>query len=429
MTAATPDPIRTVGPSPVLGWVRGYQRRWLRADLTTGVLIVAIAVPLSMGMAEVAGMPPTAGLYTCILPLVAYACLGSSPQLVLGLDASTAAMLAAAVGPLAGGDPDRYAALAGMVAVLAGVVLLIAGFVRLGVLAELLSQPVLLGFQAGLAVTVIVSQLPRLLGIRVNADEPVPRAWELARHLDDTRIAAAIVGGAVIAVIILQQRLAPRVPGVLVAVVAATLIVELGGLGDRVTVIGSIDSGLPALAWPDVDFGDVLDLLGPAAAIALVAAGDTTATSRAFAVRNGYRVDANRDLVGLGAANVASGLSGGIAASASAARTAVAEHAGSHTPLASLSAAAILVSVLAFLTRPLENVPVTALAGVVIVAVSRIIDIAGLARLWRHRRSELLVAVATIVGVVAIGVLEGIAVAVVLSLLDVLRRAADRTMP
>lgn len=410
---------------PVLTSLDGYRRSWVVPDLTAGLLIVAVAIPLSMGMAEVAGMPPIAGLYSCVLPLIAYAIFGSSRQLVIALDASTAAMLAAAVGGLAGGDPVRYAALAGATAVLVGAILIVAGTARLGIVADFLSEPVLLGYQAGLAMVVIASQLPRLLGIDVDATDTIPRFRETFGNLADANRPSVVIGVTVLVTMILTRRWRPAVPGALIGVVGATLTVALLDLqADGVVVLGALPSGLPPLALPDVSVDDLVGLLPAAAAIALVAAADTLVSSRAFANRNGYEVNADRDLVGLGTANLSAGCSGGITTSASAARTAIAESVGSRSQIAGVSAAALMILVLLFLTGPLQNVPVPALAAVVIGAVLRLIEVRSLRTLWRVRRAEFAIAAAAFLGVAIFGVLEGVVVAMALSLLDFVGRTS-----
>lgn len=414
---------------PVLRSLDGYRWAWLPRDLTAGVLVVAVAIPLSMGMAEVAGMPPIVGLYSCVLPLAAYALFGSSRQLIVALDASTAAMVALAVAPVAGGDPIRYAALAGLVALLVGLILVLAGTFRLGFVAHLLSRPVLIGYQAGLALVVVVSQLPRLLGIAVEEDATLPRALEIAGRLDDTSLQTFAVGATCLAVVAFVAVWKPGLPAALFAIVGATLLVELVGpaLAD-VDVLGELPAGLPPLRIPAFGAADVTALLPISAAIAVLAAADTIVSSRAFARRGGYEVDANRDLIGLGAANLASGMSGGITTSASAARTAVVEMVGGRSQLASVSAAAVMVAVLLFLTRPLEKVPAAALAAVVIGAVLRLIEVGSLRRLWRTRRIEFVIAIATTSAAVAIGLLEGIVTGVALSVGDSLVRAARRRL-
>jgi SulP family sulfate permease len=410
---------------PVLRSLDGYRAPWLRRDLTAGVLIVAIAIPLSMGMAEVAGMPPVAGLYSCVLPLIAYAVFGSSRQLVIALDASTAALVAASVAPLAGGDPARYAALAGGLALITGAILIGAGTLRLGFVADFLSEPVLLGYQAGLAIVVISSQLPKMTGVATTSDATMQRIWEVLTGLSGGNLPTIVIAGASLAVVIVLRRWRPAVPGALIALVGATLAVSAFDLvAHGVQVLGEIPGGLPPLGVPDVSWADLRSLVGPAAAISLLAAADTLVSSRAFAARGGYAVSGNQDLVGLGAANAGAALSGGITVSASAARTAVAESVGSRSQVAGLSAAAMMLLVLAFLTPLLRNVPQAALGAVVTAAVLRLIEVANLRRLARVRRPELAIAVAAFLGVAVIGVLEGVVVAMALSLIEFLRRTS-----
>jgi|KBSSwiS6_1023812.scaffolds.fasta_scaffold00783_10 MFS superfamily sulfate permease-like transporter len=406
-------------PYPVFRSLDGYRWGWFPRDLTAGLLIVALAIPLSMGMAEVAGMPPIAGLYSCILPLVAYALFGSSPQLVVALDASTAALVATAVAPLAAGDPIRYGTLAGVVAILVGVILVAAGCMRLGVVAKLLTRPVLLGYQAGLALVVVFSQLPRLLGLQVEHSETLPSAFEITTRLDDVSVPTTLLGGAALVVMVFLAATRPRLPSALLVIVAAAAAVEFaGGLFSDVELVGSLPAGLPPIGLPAFEIADVMALIPFSAAIALLAAADTIVSSKAFAQRNGYEVDANRDLVGLGSANLASGLSGGITTSASAARTAVVEMVGGRSQLASVTAALGMLAVLLFVTEPLENLPTTALAAVVIGAVVRLIEVSSLRELWRTRRFDFVIAISTTVGAVAIGLLQGIVIGVGLSLLS-----------
>lgn len=412
-------PDRLDWPFPVFRSLDGYRWGWLPHDLTAGLLIVALAIPLSMGMAEVAGMPPIAGLYSCVLPLIAYALFGSSPQLVVALDASTAAMVATAVAPLAAGDPIRYGALAGVVAILVGVMLIAAGCLRLGVVAKLLTRPVLLGYQAGLALVVVSSQLPRLLGLQVEHSETLPRAIEITTRVDEWSVATTLLGGAALVVIVTLAATRPRLPSALLVIVAAALAVEFtGGLLSDVELVGSLPAGLPPIGVPPFNIADVVALTPFSVAIALLAAADTIVSSKAFAQRNGYQVDANRDLVGLGSSNLASGLSGGITTSASAARTAVVEMVGGRSQLASVTAAVGMVAVLLFLTEPLETLPTTALAAVVIGAVVRLIEVSSLLELWRTRRFDFVIAISTTIGAVAIGLLQGILIGVGLSLVS-----------
>lgn len=413
-------------PWPVLRSLDGYRRSWLRRDLTAGVLIVAIAIPLSMGMAEVAGMPPVAGLYSCVIPLIAYAVFGSSRQLVIALDASTAALLGASVAALAGQDPVRYATLAAALSIMAGAILLVAGILRFGFVADFLSEPVLLGYQAGLAVVVIASQLPKMTGITVDADTTLGIYAEVVRSLGDANLATVLVAAGTIGVAFGIRRWRPNYPGALFALVGATLVVAVLDLTARgVAVLGEIPSGFPPLTIPDVSWSDIRSLAGPAAAIALLAAADTLVSSRAFAARGGYPVDGNADLIGLGVANAGAGLTGGITVSASAARTAVAESVGSRSQVAGLSAAVLMLVVLVALTPLLRDVPNATLGAVVTLAVARLIEVGNLRHLWQVRRTESVIAAFALGGVVLIGVLEGVLVAMALSLIDFLRRASD----
>lgn len=411
---------------PVLRSLDGYRRSWLRRDLTAGVLIVAIAIPLSMGMAEVAGMPPVAGLYSCVVPLVAYAAFGSSRQLVIALDASTAALLGVSVAALADGDPVRYATLAAALSIMAGLILLTAGILRFGFVADLLSEPVLLGYQAGLAVVVIASQLPKMTGITVEADSTLGVYVEVLRSLGEANVATLLVAAGTVAVVLAVRRWRPTYPGALFALVGATLLVVVFDLTGRgVAVLGDIPRGFPPLTVPDVSWSDVRSLLGPAGAIALLAAADTLVSSRAFAARGGYPVSGNADLIGLGVANAGAGLTGGITVSASAARTAVAESTGSRSQVAGLSAAALMLLVLVALTPLLSDVPNATLGAVVTLAVARLIEVGNLGHLWRVRRTEFVIAAAALTGVALIGVLEGVLVAMALSLIDFVRRESD----
>lgn len=415
---------------PVFRSLDGYRWTWLPRDVAAGLLIVALAIPLSMGMAEVAGVPPIAGLYSCVLPLIAYALFGSSPQLVVALDASTAALVAAAVAPLAAGDPIRYGALAGLVAILVGVLLCAAGWLRLGVAAKLLTRPVLLGYQAGLALVVVFSQLPRLLGLRVEADGSLRRAVEIVTRVDEWSLETTVIGVAALLVVAVMAATEPRVPAALIVIVVAAITVRLGGQAfAAVEVVGSLPAGLPPIGIPDFGVGDVAALIPFSVSIAILAAADTIVSSKAFAQRNRYEVDANRDLVGLGSANLASGLSGGITTSASAARTAVVEMVGGRSQLASVTAAVTMLVVLQFLTEPLEGLPTPALAAVVIGAVVRLIEVRSLRELWNARRFDFMIAISTMVVSVAIGLLVGILVGVILSLLPRARAAWRRGVP
>ncbi len=388
-----------------------------------GLLIVAIGIPISMGMAEVAGLPPVVGLYSCLLAPVAFAVFGSSRQLVVALDASTAAVLAAAVTPLAMGDPVRHAALAGVLALAVGVVLVLAGLFRAGVIAAVLSHPVLLGYQAGLAIVVIASQLPRLLGVNVATDSTLVTLRDLVTHGGEVDAPTVLLGAACLAVIAFVAWRWPSLPGPLVAIALAGVVVASVGVFADVAVVGALPSGMPSFGLPEVAAGDVR-LLAPAVlAIALIASADTIVSSRAFADRGGYEIDASRDMLGLGTANAASALSGGITISASAARTAVVEMVGVRSQMAGIAAAVLMAATLLFFTEPLANLPLAALGAVVIGAVARLIDLRGFRALWKIDRLECAVGVVTALAAIGLGLLEGIGVGVALSLCVLVARA------
>jgi MFS superfamily sulfate permease-like transporter len=408
--------------------LRGYRWSRLPRDVVGGALIVAIAIPLSMGMAEVAGLPPIVGLYSCVLAPLAFAVFGSSRQLVVALDASTAALLGAAIASLASGDPAREIALASLVALLVGAVLIAAGLARVGVIATLLSHPVLLGYQAGLAVVVIISQLPKLIGVQVTADTTLASARELARSVGDARPAAVVLGAACLIVIGVMAWLWPKVPGALVAIVLAAIAVELVGFFGDVAVVGTLPSGLPALGLPHVALSDVWALMPAALAIAVISSADTIVTSRAFAERGAYDVDASTDMLGVGVANAASGASGGITISASAARTAVVEMVGVRTQMAAIVAAILMTATLVLFTGVLAHLPLAALGAVVVGAVLRLVDVPGFRTLWRIDRLEWAVAALTAAFAIGLGLLQGVVIGAALSFAVLLIRSGPSTI-
>jgi MFS superfamily sulfate permease-like transporter len=388
-----------------------------------GILIVAIGIPISMGMAEVAGLPPVIGLYSCLLAPVAFAVLGSSRQLVVALDASTAALLAAAVTPLAVGDPARHAALASVVAIMVGAVLILGGLLRVGGISALLSHPVLLGYQAGLAVVVIATQIPKMIGITVPDGSTVGALSAVAQNLGDADVPTAILGVGCLTAIAVSAWRWPSMPAALIAITAATLAVAFTDAFSSVAVVGQLPSGMPSLGLPAASLADLRALVPAVFAIALIASADTIVSSRAFAARNGYDVDASTDLRGLGAANAASGLSGGITISASAARTAVVEMVGVRSQMAGIAAAMLMAVTLLFFTGLLASLPLAALGAVVVGAVARLVDVPAFRQLWRIDRLEWVTAVVTALAAVWLGLLQGIAIGICLSVgVAILRR-------
>jgi high affinity sulfate transporter 1 len=411
---------------PGLRTAREYERAWLPSDLVAGLVLTALLVPVGMGYAQAAGLPPITGLYATIVPLVAYALFGPSRVMVLGPDSSLAAVIAAIVLPLAGRDPERAVALAGALALLTGMVILVAGVARLGFVTELLSRPVQLGYLYGIAVTIIVGQLPKLFGFSIDGRGLLQEVRDFVQGLARGRAngAALAVGLMGVAVILVVRRRWPRVPGVIMAVglgIAAVVAFDLTERG--VQVIGVLPRGLPSPALPDVRMEDLPLLFSGALGIALVTVTDTTVLSQSLAARRGEVVDANQELVALGAANLAAGAFQGFPISSSASRTPVAIAAGARTQLTPLVGAATIALLLVAAPGALRYLPQPILGAVVITAAMGLVDPAAVRRLYQVRRSEFILWLAAFVGVALLGVLLGIAAAIVLSLGDFIRRA------
>jgi len=433
LMATSPDPTahRHEGGfrSFVPGWavVSSYQRQWLPKDVVAGLVLSALLIPQGMAYAELAGLPPITGLYTSILCLIGYAVFGPSRVLVLGPDSALGPMIAATVMPLlvAGGDPAKAVALASLLAVLVGVIMVVAGIAKFGFVADLLSKPTQIGYMNGLAVTIVVGQLPKLFGFSVDANGLVSEFSEFVTHVaSEANGAAATVGLASLAGILLLQRLVPKVPAVLIAVVLASIAVNAFDLeAHGVKTIGELPRGFPPFTIPTAAWSDVPPLFVGALAIAVVALADTMSTSSAFASRHGERVRGNQEMIGIGAANIGAGLFQGFPVSTSGSRTAVAERAGAKTQLTGVVGAALIILMIVLVPGLFRNLPQPALAAVVITASLSLADIPGTVRLWRQRRVEFLLSVAAFLGVALLGVLPGIAIAVGLSILNVFRRA------
>lgn len=408
---------------PGLAWMQDYQKAWLRYDLVAGITVAAVILPIALAYGDLAGLPAIAGVYASILPLVVYAFFGSSRQLILGPDASSAALVAAAVVPLAMGNTERYAALAAMLAVFVGVLCLVAGLARLGFSADFLSRPVLVGYINGLALTVIVGQLPRLFGMSIASDSFFLQIGEWFTKLGQTHWPTLALGAGVLGIVVVLRRVVPRVPAPLIAVVLATIVVAVFHLDARgVSTIGRMPTGLPALRVPAVRVSDIGSLFADALGIMLLTFSDTILNARTFAAHTQTRVDANKELIGLGAAQLAAGFSQGFPVSASGARTAVNVSVGGKTQLTGIIAAIVLVVMLVFLTNPLEMFPLAALGAVLVAAVINLIDVRMFVTLYHVRKQEFAIALITLLGVLTIGLLNGIVLAVLLSLLLLLFR-------
>jgi high affinity sulfate transporter 1 len=409
---------------PGLRAARTYDRGWLRPDLVAGLVLAAILVPQGMAYAELAGLPAVTGLYTTIGCLVGYAIFGPSRVLVLGPDSSVSPLIFAAILPLAAtNDPETAIALAGMLALLVGLIEIGLGLGKLGFVADLLSSEVQVGYMNGLAVTIVVGQLPKLFGFSTDADDFFGEIHEFVEHVDETEAAALLIGLGVLLVLLGLPRLTKRLPAVLVAVVGATAASAALGLGDEIATVGTLPSGFPTPELPWTRLSDVGPLLIAAIGITLVSLTDTIATSAAFAAKRGEEVDPNQEMIGIGAANVASGMVQGFAVSTSGSRTAVAEQSGAKTQLTGLVGAGIVALLLLFFNRLLADLPQSALAAVVVAAALSLLDIAALRRYWAVRRSAVLLSIVATLGVILLGVLEGIVIAIFLAVLLFFRRS------
>ena len=416
------------------GWVPGlrvlssYRRAWLTRDIVAGVVLTTLLVPQGMAYAELAGLPPITGLYTTILCLLGYAVCGPSRILVLGPDSSLGPMIAATILPLAGadGDPKRAVALASMLAIIVGAIMIAGAVAKLGFIADLISKPTMIGYMNGLALTILVGQLPKLFGFKVEAEGLIGEIGGFAKGLagGEAVAAAAAVGICGIAMILVLQRWLPKLPAVLimvVAAIAATTIFDLGRHG--VSLVGVLPKGFPPPTVPDVRLADLGPLFAGALGIAVVSLADTISTASAFAARAGQDVHGNGEMIGIGAANLAAGFFQGFPVSTSGSRTAVAERSGAKSQLAGVTGAAVIIIMIILVPGLFRNLPQPALAAVVITASLSLADIPGTIRLWRQRKMEFLLSATAFAGVALLGVLPGIAVAVALSILNVFRRA------
>ena len=407
--------------------LKTYRVSWLPKDVIAGLILTALLVPQGMAYAELAGLPPITGLYTSILCLVGYALFGPSRILVLGPDSSLGPMIAATVLPLMGadGDPARAVALASMLALLVGGITVLAGLARLGFVADLLSKPTIIGYMNGLALTILVGQLPKLFGFSVSGDNFIEELKGFLKGIvhGETVGAALAVGAMSLVIIVACQRWLPRVPGVLVAVIIAILAANVFNLSDHgVSLVGTLPRGFPPLTIPSVRFSDVGLLFAGALGIAVVSLADTISTASSFAARSGDEVDGNREMIGIGAANIGAGLFQGFPVSTSGSRTAVAEQSGAKTQVTGLVGALTITVMLLIAPGLLRNLPNPTLAAVVIAAALSLADIPGTARLFRQRKAEFVLSITAFAGVALLGVLPGIAVAVALSVANVFRR-------
>jgi len=408
---------------PGLDTLSRYEAKWLPHDVAAGIVLTTLLVPVGIAYAVASGLPGIYGLYATIVPLLAYALFGPSRIMVLGPDSSLAAVILAVIAPLAAGDPQRAVALAGAMAVVSGVVCVVAGIARLGFVTELLSKPIRYGYMNGIALTVLISQLPKLFGFQIDAEGPLRQLWAIVGALLAGRMneAAFAVGAATLAGIFLLKG-SKRLPGILIAVVGATVVVGTLDLAASagVAVLGSLPQGLPAFAIPWITPDDVVPVLIGGFAVALVSFADTSVLSRTYAARTGTYVDPNREMVGLGAANLAAGFFQGFPISSSASRTPVAEAAGARTQLTGVVGALAVALLLLLAPELLRHLPTSALAAVVIASAIGLIEVADLVRIYRIQRWEFWLSIGCLAGVAVLGAIPGIGLAIVIAVIEFL---------
>lgn len=412
---------------PGLAMLSRYNRTLFYKDLVAGLVLTALLAPVGMGYAEAAGLPAIYGLYATIIPLLAYALFGPSRILLLGPDSALTALIAATVLPLANGDAMRAASLAAMLAMFAGILCILAGLARFGFVTDLLSKPIRYGYLNGIAFTLLISQLPKLLGFSVPAGSLTDSAAGLVKGIleGQVNVTASIIGISSLAAIFACRRWAPRLPGVLVAVAGSTLAVALFDLDSRmqISVVGMLPQGLPAFRIPDVTVSDYASLASGALAIALVSIADMSVLSRIFALREGYYVDENQELIALGIANVATGFFQGFSVSSSASRTPVAESAGARTQMTGVVGAVCIALLLLFAPGMMVHVPVAALGAVVVSVCFNLVEIVDVRRLYDLRRGEFFLSIVCFLGVALLGVVHGIFIAIGFALLAFIWRA------
>ena len=403
---------------PGLALLKHYDRSWLRSDLVAGLSVAAIALPVGIAYADLAGVPAVIGMYSAIFPLLAYALFGSSRQLMTGPDAATCIIVAAALGPLAGGDAERYLALMVVLTLMTGALYILAGFLRMGLIANFLSQPILTGYLNGIALIIIAGQLQKLFGYSGEASEFFPKIVEFFNEVSHSHLPTVLLGLGLFTILVLLRRFLPKLPSALLVVVAGIAMVLIFGLDQEgVAVLGSVPSGLPALHFSMPELGALKAMLDDAAGIALVSFTSGVLTAKSFARRNGYNIDANQELVAFGVSNIASGLAQGFPVTGADSRTAVNDAMGGKTQLVGLVAAGSMLIILFFLTEPLAFVPTASLAAVIMVAGAGLFDFEELRSLYEISYREFLLSVGTTLGVLILGVLPGVLLAVILSLL------------
>ena len=406
---------------PLLRDLRHYRREWLSHDVIAGFSVAAVQVPTAVAYATLAGFPPEVGLYASMLPVLVYAFFSSSRQLVIGPDAATCAMIAALLLPMADGDLVYYLQLSAALAITSGLLMVIGGMTSMGFIVNFFARPILIGFLGGVALSIIAGQLGKLLGIAVVNRDFGPSLVELAERFGEIHILSLVVGVATLALLIMLRRTAPRAPAALIVLLVAGLAVFLLGLDQyQVKLVGEVPSGLPGFSLPGLGYEGLQGIFMNAVGLVIVSFTSGMLTARSFAARNGYAINADQEMRAIGFANISSGLFGGFAVTGADSRTAVNDASGGKTQLVSVIAALATAGVALFLAVPLGHLPIPALAAVLIYSAWGLLDIAGMRHLRVIDRFEFRLSIYTMVGVLVIGVLPGVVIAISLALLQVL---------
>ncbi len=409
---------------PGLNLINTYKKEYLSKDIFAGLSVAAIVLPIGIAYAALIGLPPQAGLYSSILPMVAYALLGSSRQLILGPDAATCLLVASVITPLAASNPEKYMALSLMVAFIVGSLCILGGILKLGSIANFLSKPILTGYLNGLAISIILGQLGKLFGFDLVSKEFFDMVAEFVSKLELTNIFTLMIGGGAFILILLMKKYYPRLPAPLIAVIIGIIIITVFKDSKGVTLVGYIPSGFPSFSLPKFEDVKLIQLIYESSGIVLISFCSLMLTNKSFASRNGYSVDPNQDFIALGAADIVSGLSQGFVISGADSRTAVNNASGGKTQLVSVFAAAAIVFCLLFFTDFLSLLPVTVLSAIIIAACIGLFDIEYSKKLFKLSKVEFLISIVTSLSVILIGVMPGVMIAVVLSITRLIRNAA-----
>ncbi|GGU34355.1 SulP family inorganic anion transporter [Nocardioides albus] len=413
-----------------------YSPSWIRPDILAGLTVWAVLVPESLAYATIAGVPPVVGLYAAVPALVLYSLLGSSRHLIVAPMSATAALSAGVVGSFAAGGGDVVALTTGL-AIATGIVALIAGLLRLGFLAAFISEPVLRGFIIGLALTIIIGQLPPLVGVEKGSGNFFEKAWDLLRHLGDVDALTILVGVSSLVVLLVLRRVVPLLPGslaVALVCIGLTALLDLDSHG--LAIVGHIDAGLPTIGFPDVTAPEFRNLIAAAVGVMLVGFAEGLGAAKTYAAKSGYDIDPNRELLGLGISNLGSGLASGMVVNGSLSKTAVNGSAGAKSQISAMTAAVLTLLTLLFMTRLFSDLPEATLAAIVIAAVIELVDISALRRLWRARsgqvtkvyqltaRADFVGAVAALIGVLVFDTLPGLVIGIAVSVVLLIARTS-----